>query len=88
VVFAGAVAGSASGVALAACPEAEADADTLAMVLTRDEDNVGWLVCERENEEERDVGVDALDVALGFFLAVLPAFGHVSESRILKSEET
>jgi hypothetical protein len=63
VVFAGAVASSASGVALVACPEADADADTLAMVLPRDGDNVGWLVCGRENEEERDVGVDALDVA-------------------------
>jgi hypothetical protein len=58
------------------------------MVLSRDGDNVGWLVCGRENEEERDVGVDALDVALGFFLAVLSAYGHVSKSRILKSEET
>ena len=37
--------------------------------------------------EERDVGVDALDVVLGFSWLSSP-HEHVTESRILKSEET
>ena len=72
--MAGAVADSWSGVALAACPEAEADADTLAMVLSRDGDDVGGWCGKERRREERDVGCDALTVALGFLgCAVLPA---------------
>ena len=48
----------------------------------------GWCVGEG-TREERDVGVDALDVVLGFSWLSSP-HDHVivTESRILKSEET
>lgn len=46
----------------------------------------GWYVGEG-TREERDVGVDALDVVLGFSWLGSP-HEHVTESRILKSEET
>ena len=48
----------------------------------------GWYVGEG-TREERDVGVDALDVVLGFSWLSSP-HDHVivTESRILKSEET
>ena len=37
--------------------------------------------------EERDAGVDALDVVLGFSWLSSP-HAHVTESRVLKSKET
>jgi hypothetical protein len=46
----------------------------------------GWCVGEGAREE-RDVGVGALDVGLGFSWLCSP-HDHVFESRILKSEQT
>jgi len=46
----------------------------------------GWCGSER-TREERDVGCDALALALGF-LGRAPRIGHVGKSSNLKSEET
>ena len=46
----------------------------------------GWCGSER-TREERNVGCDALALALGF-LGRAPRIGHVGKSSNLKSEET
>jgi hypothetical protein len=89
VAFAGAVAVAnwGSSIALAACPEVEADADTLGMIFSRYGDDVGWMVVVEGGRARRATLESRTRLLLPWgFLAQRPRSDHVLKSSFLKSE--